>query len=139
MEQEKVEKLLRAKLKERGLKITQQRLLVLSTLAKSGGNHMAAEELLNDVRNYLDITYSDTDGDTKLIGIITRGMAYLDDKAGKTLDYEKEGQPRALLLDYCRYARNSVLELFEQNFHSELIMLRIGVQTDEYAEDNGFI
>ena len=98
MEQEKVEKLLRAKLKERGLKITQQRLLVLSTLAKSNGNHMAAEELLNDVRNYLDITYSDTDGDTKLIGIITRGMAYL-----------------------------------------ELIMLRIGVQTDEYAEDNGFV
>ena len=77
---------------------------------------MAAEELLNDVRNYLDITYSDTDGDIKLIGII-----------------------RALLLDYCRYVRNSVLELFEQNFHSELIMLRIGVQTDEYAEDNGFI
>lgn len=87
----------------------------------------------------LDITYSDTDGDTKLIGIITRGMAYLDAKAGKTLDYGTEGQPRALLLDYCRYARNSVLELFEQNFHSELIMLRIGVQTDEYAEDNGFI
>ena len=100
---------------------------------------MTAEELLNDVRNYLDITYSDTDVDTKLIGIITRGMAYLDAKAGKTLDYGKEGQSRALLLDYCRYARNSVLELFEQNFHSELIMLRIGVQTDEYAEDNGFI
>ena len=60
-------------------------------------------------------------------------------RSWKTLDYEKEGQPRALLLDYCRYARNSVLELFEQNFHSELIMLRIGVQTDEYAEDNGFI
>lgn len=65
---------------------------------------MAAEELLNDVRNYLDITYSDTDGDTKLIGIITRGMAYLDAKAGKTLDYGTEGQPRgtsAGLLPVC--------------------------------------
>ena len=50
MEQEKVEKLLRAKLKERGLKITQQRLLVLSTLAKSGGNHMAAEELYAQIQ-----------------------------------------------------------------------------------------
>lgn len=50
MEQEKVEKLLRAKLKERGLKITQQRLLVLSTLAKSSGNHMAAEELYAQIQ-----------------------------------------------------------------------------------------
>ncbi len=50
MEQEKVEKLLRAKLKERGLKITQQRLLVLSTLAKSNGNHMAAEELYAQIQ-----------------------------------------------------------------------------------------
>ena len=41
---------------------------------------MAAEELLNDVRNYLDITYSDPDGDTKLIGIITnRDMKFETD------------------------------------------------------------
>ena len=50
MEQEKVEKLLRTKLKERGLKITQQRLLVLSTLAKSSGNHMAAEEVYAQIQ-----------------------------------------------------------------------------------------
>ena len=50
MEQKKVEKLLRTKLKERGLKITQQRLLVLSTLAKSSGNHMAAEEVYAQIQ-----------------------------------------------------------------------------------------
>lgn len=50
MEQEKVEKLLKAKLKERGLKVTQQRLLVLSMLAKRGGSHMAAEEVYEQIQ-----------------------------------------------------------------------------------------
>ena len=34
MEQEKVQELLKVKLREKGLKVTQQRLLVLQTLAK---------------------------------------------------------------------------------------------------------
>ena len=100
---------------------------------------MKAEELLQDVRNYLDITYEDAEGDKKLIGIIARGMKHLDEIAGKELDYQPADQPRALLLDYCRYARNNVLELFEENFRSELIALRTGAQTDEYAKANGFI
>ncbi len=100
---------------------------------------MKAEELLQDVRNYLDITYEDAEGDKKLIGIIARGMKHLDEIAGKEQDYQPEDQPRALLLDYCRYARNNVLELFEENFRSELIALRTGAQTDEYAKANGFI
>ena len=63
----------------------------------------------------------------------------MDEIAGKEQDYQPEDQPRALLLDYCRYARNNVLELFEENFRSELIALRTGAQTDEYAKANGFI
>lgn len=99
---------------------------------------MVTEELLADVRNYLDITYEDEDGDEKLRGIIRRGMDYLDNIAGKSLRYEEEGIPRALLFDYCRYARNNALELFGQNFRAELIILRIGVQTDDYAEQQGY-
>lgn len=100
---------------------------------------MTAEGLLSDVRNYLDITYSDPGTDTKLIGIINRGMAYLDNLGGAELDYTEESMPRALLFDYCRYARNNALELFEQNFGSELISLRIGVQTDDYAKQQGYV
>ena len=100
---------------------------------------MKAEELLQDVRNYLDVTYEDAEGDKKLIGIIARGMKRLYEIAGKEQDYQPEDQPRALLLDYCRYARNNVLELFEENFRSELIALRTGAQTDEYAKANNFI
>lgn len=45
MEQKKVQELLKAKLKEKGLKVTQQRLLVLSVLAENKGRHMTVEDI----------------------------------------------------------------------------------------------
>lgn len=87
----------------------------------------------------MDITYEDTETDQKLTGIIKRGKAYLDDKAGAEQDYEEEGAARALLFDYCRYARNNVLELFDTNFQAELIALRMGVQADDYAKQQGYV
>lgn len=100
---------------------------------------MVTNNLLSDVRNYLDITFEDEDTDKKLCGIIERGMNYLDKIAGEVQDYEIEALPKSLLLDYCRYARNNVSELFEQNFRSELLALRIGEQTDAYAKECGYV
>ena len=39
---------------------------------------MKVEKMLQDTRNYLDITYEDNDTDEKLLGIIRRGADYLD-------------------------------------------------------------
>lgn len=97
------------------------------------------DELLKAVRNYLDITYEDAETDQKLRGIIERGKTYLDDVAGTAQNYEQEGAARALLLDYCRYVRNNVLELFSTNFQAELIALRMGVQADDYAKQQGYV
>ncbi|MDO4553702.1 MAG: hypothetical protein Q4B70_00985 [Lachnospiraceae bacterium] len=97
------------------------------------------EELLVSVKNYLDITYEDEETDKKLSGIIARGKAYLNSIAGEEQDYTAESQPRALLLDYCLYARNNVLDQFEKNYGPELVALRIGVQTDDYAKQKGYI
>jgi len=44
------------------------------------------EGLLDDVKNYLDITWEDEATDRKLAGIVAGGMDYLDDKAGERLD-----------------------------------------------------
>lgn len=96
----------------------------------------AAVDLLSDVRNYLDITFEDEGTDTKLTGIISRGMNYIDAVASVAQDYKSEGAARALLLDYCRYARNNMLEYFEQNFTPELITLRMGVQVNDYSSDS---
>ena len=50
MEQEKVQELLKVKLREKGLKVTQQRLLVLQTLAKNSGSYMAAEDIYEVIK-----------------------------------------------------------------------------------------
>ena len=40
------------------------------------------EGLLNDVKNYLDISWEDDNTDSKVTGIIERGMKYLN-KGGR--------------------------------------------------------
>ena len=71
--------------------------------------------LLEAVRNYLDITWTDYAGDEKLSGIIARGMKYLDNADGSELDYTTEDKPRELLMDYCRYVRSNALDEFATN------------------------
>ena len=50
MEADKTQKLLKEKLKEKGLKVTHQRLLVLSVLEENSGSHMTAEASEREVK-----------------------------------------------------------------------------------------
>lgn len=92
--------------------------------------------LLNAVQNYLDITWDDEAGDTKLSGIIARGMKYLDSTAGGELDYTAEDKPRELLMDYCRYVRSNALDEFQTNYLSELLTLQIQREVAAYVEEH---
>ena len=89
--------------------------------------------LLDDVKNYLDITFSDELYDRKLTGIIERGANYLTGIAGAALMFQEENQERQLLMDYCRYANANCIEDFETNFRSDLLLLRIGKGVEDYA------
>lgn len=96
---------------------------------------MDARELLPAIRNYLDITWEDAAGDEKLLGILSRGMDYLDRLAGEKLDYKEEKQPRALLLDYVRYVRADALHEFATNYLHELLSLQIEKEVERYAAE----
>ena len=96
----------------------------------------ADELLLAAVRNYLDITWTDASGDTKLTGIIHRGMAYLDSVAGEALDYAVEDKPRELLFDYCRYVRSNALDEFQKNYLPELLTLQNQKEVARYIDEN---
>lgn len=91
-------------------------------------------ELLEAVRNYLDITWKDDAGDVKLSGIIARGMQYINTIAGKEMDYSIEGKARELLFDYCRYVRSNALNEFQDNYLHELLMLQIAEEVKDYGE-----
>ena len=79
--------------------------------------------MLQAVKDYLKVTWNDED--SHIQGIIDRGQAYLNDLTGAELDYETDGQPKALLLDYCRYVYNNASEYFEENFARELLRLQL--------------
>ncbi|MGI6085931.1 MAG: hypothetical protein ACOYIF_10920 [Acetivibrionales bacterium] len=95
---------------------------------------MVPDGLLNAVKNYLDITYEDAQGDIKLEGIIERGMKYIDKVAGAEQDYTTEDKARELLFDYCRYARSNALEYFQDNYLHELLSLQIAQEVADYEE-----
>lgn len=79
--------------------------------------------LLDEVKNYLDITWTDTATDLKLSGIIDRGQNFLNKKTNSMLDFEIEGRPKELLFEYCRFARNGILNEFETAYLPMLVDL----------------
>lgn len=91
--------------------------------------------LLSSAKNYLDITWEDTATNEKLSGILSRGMAYLDRVVGEELDYSQEGQARALLFDYARYARSNALQDFATDFLAELNGLHIDGEVRRYVAE----
>lgn len=84
------------------------------------------EGLLADVKNWLDITWEDDATDTKVSGLIASGMVYLNGKLGEAGDYTRDGLPRTLLLEYCRYGRDSALDVFENNYQSMILDMQNG-------------
>ncbi len=82
--------------------------------------------LLDDIKDYLGISWQDEKTDKRVTGYINRGMARLQQIAGApSLDFTAEDLPRALLFDYCRYANSQALEVFETNFQAELMELNL--------------
>lgn len=80
---------------------------------------------LDTVKNYLDVTWTDSSTDTKLTGILSRAESLLESYAGTELDFTDETTLEAqLLLDCCRYMWYNVIEDFKVNYSQELIMLR---------------
>ena len=79
--------------------------------------------MLQAVKDYLKVTWNDED--SHIQGIIDRGQAYLNDLTGAELDFEADGPPKTLLLDYCRYVYNNASEYFEENFAREILRLQL--------------
>ena len=93
-------------------------------------------QLLEDAKNYLDMTWADDAGEQKLSGILARGMAYLNRIAGENLNYGTEGQPRKLLCDYARYDLSGATQDFASDFLLELNTLNAECEVMRHAEEN---
>lgn len=84
------------------------------------------QELVADVKNYLNITWDDEATDQRIAGLIASGAMYLDGKLGEPADYLRDGMHRTLLMEYVRYGRDGALDVFENNYQA----LLLGMQND---------
>lgn len=92
-----------------------------------------SSQLLQDIKNYLDITWDDPKGDLKLMGMIRRGMASLSGKIGEC-NFLEDTQERTLLFQLVMYEYSGELPQFWENYKSEIIGLQIEKKVNEYAE-----
>lgn len=89
--------------------------------------------LLEEIKNYLDITWEDEATDQKLRGLIASGINYLNEKAGEALDYTVDSEGLTLLKDYVRYARDGALDVFENNYLHLLLSMQNNRKVKAYA------
>lgn len=75
---------------------------------------------LEEVKNYLNITYDDEDIDAKLTGIINRADAYIRNVVAAGADDTLTETENQLVLDACRYIFNDAFEDFTRNFLTEI-------------------
>jgi hypothetical protein len=92
------------------------------------------DDLLADVKNQLNITWDDDATDDKYRGFIAAASVYLDGKGGGVLDYEADGLPRTLLMEYVRYARDEALDVFENNYTSLILTMQNERAVAAYVE-----
>ena len=93
-----------------------------------------AVELLSDVKNYIGITWPDPEGDKSLTGIISRGMAFVQRLTQRPLLFEEGTTERALLLEYCRYARAGASDDFVVNYLTDINTFRTDEGVAEYVK-----
>ena len=87
-----------------------------------------SDELLSEVKNFLDITWEDQETDAKLMGQIRRGIAYITEKTGVEASVfsgeSVDDRAQELLFNYLLYARAGAIDQFVQNYSYELNSLR---------------
>lgn len=89
--------------------------------------------LLEEIKNYLDVTWSDEATDKKYSGLIASGMCYLNEKAGEELDFCEDEFALALLREYVRYARDGAMDVFENNYLHLLLSMQNNRRVKAYA------
>ena len=90
--------------------------------------------LLSDVKNIINITWSDQPTDRKVVELIAGGIVYLEEIGGGPLDFEHAGLPRTLLFEYVRYARDEALDVFENNYRHMLLEMRHKQRVNQNVE-----
>lgn len=79
---------------------------------------------LDPVKRHLNITWRDTDTESKLIDQMLDAEVALNHKLGAEVDYFVPGPERRLYLNYMLYSWNNCLEQFDEAYTAEILQIR---------------
>lgn len=91
--------------------------------------------LLDAVKLWCNITWSDEATDAKVSDLIASGEAYIDGKLGAAGDYDTPGEPLTLLKEYVRYGLSDALDVYETNYLNRLLAMQHERRVTQYAAD----
>lgn len=86
--------------------------------------------MLDELKNYLNISWQDELIDKKLTQLVNESKAVLNRLMGIDLDYEQDQEAKELLFNRVRYAYNNALDEFEKNFAQVILrkQLIVGIR-----------
>lgn len=91
-----------------------------------------ADDLLQELKDRLLVTWDDEATDRQLNRMIVRGQAYLNELCDTSFTFSAGSPERELLMERCRYDWNNALSDFEDNFSKELSRLILRAAVDDY-------
>lgn len=91
-------------------------------------------ELLDEVNAFLNYTWPDTDRDARTQTYIDSSVAYLEEIAGKTLDFTTDHLAKDLLLNRVLYMNSQALDDFSTNYAGLIKELSIKYLVDDQQE-----
>lgn len=81
--------------------------------------------MLEELKKVLRITWEDEDEEEELNRLLSTGQAKINLIVGVELDYKNNFIAKDLLFNYCRYAYNNAVEMFEENFRGDILKLQL--------------
>lgn len=99
-------------------------------------NATTARSNMDPVKRHLNITWSDTDTEAKLIDQMCDAEIALNHKLGATINYFVPGAERRLYLAYMLYSWNDCLNEFDSAYRAEILQIRHKYEVAAAREDD---
>ena len=91
---------------------------------------------INEMRENLNVTWSDPETDEKIERIYNRAEVTINDYAGCTVDYSSDLIAAQLLHDCARYIWNECLDEFERRYQPQIVALRNNALVAAYKKES---
>lgn len=96
------------------------------------------QQLFNELKNYLQISWDDSATNTRLNISIKNGKRFFNELCEHEFTFAEGSTERELLMERCRYDWNNALDEFKVNYKSELSKLVMDIAILQYEEAKAY-